>query len=168
MAAIDISGQKFGRLHAINQTGWHPLPTGKRLPVWRCVCDCGREISVRKPYLMSGDTASCGCLRSETTAKLKAKHGLSHADSTYDIWVLMRQRCNNPKASGYRYYGGKGVSVCERWNAYELFLQDMGPRPDGLTLDRKDPFGNYEPGNCRWADWFEQNRNKRISKPQSA
>lgn len=110
---------------------------------------------------MSGDTASCGCLRSEVAAKLNAKHGLAHSGSTYDIWVLMRQRCNNPKATGYRYYGGLGVTVCKRWDDYELFLQDMGERPAGLTLDREDPFGNYEPGNCRWVDWAEQNRNKR-------
>jgi hypothetical protein len=157
----DITGARFGRLLALEQSGWHPLPSGKRMPVWRCVCDCGREVKAKKPYLTSGDTKSCGCLRSETTGRLKLSHGLSHSGSTYDIWVLMRQRCNNPLANGYRYYGGRGIKVCQRWGSYEAFLSDMGKRPDGLTLDREDPEGDYEPGNCRWATWQTQNTNKR-------
>ena len=110
---------------------------------------------------MSGDTKSCGCLRRAVTASLKMTHGISHKSGTYDIWVLMRQRCNNPKATGYAHYGGRGVTVCRRWDKYTNFLMDMGERPDGLTLDRIDPHGNYEPTNCRWATWTTQNRNKR-------
>lgn len=73
----------------------------------------------------------------------------------------MRQRCNNPKASGYRYYGARGVKVCPEWDSYEAFVAAMGERPIGLTLDRIDPFGNYEASNCRWATWETQNQNKR-------
>ena len=73
----------------------------------------------------------------------------------------MRQRCNNPRATSYAHYGGRGIKVCERWSSYEAFLQDMGERPAGLTLDREDVDGNYEPSNCRWATWQVQNTNKR-------
>lgn len=166
--STSIANTRFGRLTAMSQVGWHPLPTGKRMPVWRCKCDCGNELDVRKPYLTSGDTKSCGCFRRETTAGLKRKHGLAHKSGTYDIWVLMRQRCNNPKASGYSYYGGSGITVCERWDDYQNFLSDMGERPEGLTLDREDPNGNYEPGNCRWATWETQNNNKRKASPTAA
>lgn len=131
------------------------------MPVWRCACDCGAALVVKKAYLISGDTASCGCLRREKAAALKKSHGKAHSGSTYDIWVLMRQRCNNPNANGFRYYGGRGIAVCQRWDSFEAFLHDMGERPPGLTLDRINPDGNYEPGNCRWATWETQNRNKR-------
>jgi hypothetical protein len=126
-----------------------------------CACDCGQKIEIRSSYLASGDTHSCGCLRREAAANLKMSHGLAHKSSTYDIWVLMRQRCNNPKASGYEYYGGLGISVCPEWSSFAVFLTDMGERPDGLTLDRVDPFGDYEKSNCRWATWETQNQNKR-------
>lgn len=159
-ASIDISGQRFGRLVAITQSGWHPLPSGKRMPVWHCSCDCGSKLNVKKAYLTSGDTTSCGCLRREKAAALKKSHGKANSGSTYDIWVLMRQRCNNPKAKGFRYYGGRGITVCQRWDSFEAFLNDMGERPPGLTLDRIEADGNYEPGNCRWATWETQNRNK--------
>lgn len=160
-AVLDITGVRFGRLVAESHTGWHQCSWGKRIAIWRCVCDCGSSVEVKKPYLTSGDKSSCGCLKRETTRMLKMKHGISHKSKAYDIWVLMRQRCNNPKASGYKYYGAKGVAVCDRWQSFKLFLEDMGERPDGLTLDRINPFGNYEPSNCRWATWSEQSENKR-------
>lgn len=131
------------------------------MSIWACVCACGSKLDVRKAYLTSGDTASCGCLRRENTSNLKRGHSLAHSSPTYDIWVLMRQRCNNPRATSYAHYGGRGIKVCERWSSYEAFLQDMGERPEGLTLDREDVDGNYEPSNCRWATWQVQNTNKR-------
>lgn len=167
-ANFDISGKRFGRLLVVRQAEWHTVPNGSRMSVWACVCDCGTELNVRKPYLTSGDTSSCGCLRRESAAALKLSHGLSNKSSTYDIWVLMRQRCNNPKASGYRYYGGAGVQVAARWDSFDNFLADMGERPDGLTLERKDPHGNYEPGNCEWATWIQQSKNKRRHAQQQA
>jgi len=160
--SVDISNARFGSLTAMSQSGWHIQSSGRRMPIWRCKCDCGSELDVRKTYLTSGDTKSCGCLRRRTTASLKMKHGMAHKSSTYDIWVLMRQRCNNPRANGFRYYGGRGVTVCERWDDYANFLSDMGERPTGLTLDRRDPYGNYEPSNCRWETWTVQNNNKRT------
>lgn len=158
---IDITGHRFGRLVVVEQAGWHIPKKGKRVSLWRCTCDCGKSINIKKPYLTSGDTNSCGCLRQEVASALKKSHGLAHESTTYDIWVLMRQRCSNPRASGFKYYGGRGVKVCRRWDSYQAFLSDMGERPDGLTLDRIDPFGDYEPNNCRWATWEQQQKNKR-------
>jgi hypothetical protein len=88
--------------------------------------------------------------------------GRTNGDRTYVTWKSMRQRCHDPNASQYRWYGALGVRVCERWDAdFGAFLADMGPRPAGMTLDRIDPDGDYAPGNCRWADIITQNRNQR-------
>lgn len=82
---------------------------------------------------------------------------------TYNTWMNMIQRCTNANAPGYKHYGGRGITVCERWLKFENFLADMGERPEGLTLDRIDNDGNYEPGNCRWATCEQQNANRRRS-----
>ena len=161
-SALNLTGARFGRLVVTSQIGFHFPNKGHKVALWSCLCDCGLVVTKRQPYLTSGDTKSCGCLRSETTSNLKRSHSLSHRTRTYDTWVLMRQRCNNPKSSGYKYYGGSGVAVCERWDSYKNFLSDMGERPlDKPTLDRISPFGNYEPKNCRWASWKDQANNKK-------
>jgi hypothetical protein len=92
---------------------------------------------------------------------MRRQHGLSN-HPLYDTWAAMMQRCYYLKAIGYRNYGGRGIRVCDRWHAVENFIADMDPKPAGMTLDRKDNDGNYEPDNCRWATWTEQARNKRT------
>ncbi|MCK4499607.1 hypothetical protein KAU11_03870 [Candidatus Babeliales bacterium] len=92
--------------------------------------------------------------------KSREKHGMSNT-SIYRIWVNMQRRCNYPKDPSYKYYGGRGIKVCERWNSFKNFYLDMGDKPEGLTLERKDNNGNYEPGNCEWASRKTQTRNSR-------
>lgn len=98
-----------------------------------------------------------------TKTKLSTTHGQSSRTRTYTSWVSMNYRCNNPNADNYQWYGELGVKVCERWKNFENFFMDMEERPYGMTLDRKNAYGNYEPNNCRWATAIEQGRNKRKS-----
>ena len=127
---------------------------------WLCRCDCGNTAIVTSSQLVHGLTKSCGCFRNERAVI----HGHARPQSaTYKSWHSMVDRCSRPGATSWRYYGGLGVKVCARWLDFANFLEDMGVRPPGLTLDRIDPYGNYEPGNCRWATWIEQRANRRDS-----
>lgn len=110
-------------------------------------------------------TRSCGCLSRETTARRNHRHGET-ANPAYVPWVAMLQRCTNPRRDAFRWYGARGIVVCERWRDFAAFLADMGPRPSpSHTIDRINPDGNYEPGNCRWATWAEQRRTQRNRGP---
>lgn len=140
---INIAGMRFGQLVA----------TAFVSPRWLCQCDCGRSSLVRSNSLRTGHTRSCGC------GKGDYRHGRAR-DSIYRIWVGILQRCNNPKRTEFRYYGGRGISVCERWLKFENFLLDVGERPLNHSIDRIDNAGNYEPGNVRWATRKEQMKNK--------
>lgn len=153
----DLSGKIFERLFVVR-----PLRrTKSRHVVWECHCVCGALVEVVGAKLTNGHTRSCGCLQAEITGRINYKHGLSHTIKEYGVWKAMRQRVSNPNFEGYANYGGRGIRVCSRWDSFENFLADMGPCPQGLTLERKDVNGHYEPSNCVWATRTEQSRNQR-------
>jgi len=149
----DSLNKRYNKLTIIEDTGNR---TKSGHIVFLCVCDCGNTKEVSSCNLRSGGVKSCGCL-------MKKGNSLTHGDSksyTYTTWNSMRTRCLNPNASNYHRYGGRGITICSRWNSYEKFVQDMGKRPEGLTIDRIDPNGNYEPSNCRWATAMVQRHNR--------
>lgn len=128
--------------------------------VFHCRCVCGKEITPRIPDVLSGKQKSCGC-----TNQPRVQHGMSNTP-TWRSWKAMRERCLTEGSKDYPRYGGAGITVCERWaTSFEAFLEDMGERPPGTSIDRyPDRTGNYEPGNCRWATDLEQQRNRRSTK----
>jgi hypothetical protein len=161
-ALIDITDYRFERLVVLNR---HTTNSADRKPLWRCQCDCGTKVIVGGSSLKSGNTRSCGCLHKEGNATTHG-HTKGYKDSpTYNTWANMMTRCYNPKANNWDNYGGRGITVCERWHLFETFLEDVGERPEGKTIDRyPNNDGNYEPGNVRWATRSEQNQNKRPRK----
>jgi hypothetical protein len=163
VARIDLTGQRFGRLVAM-EPSQHRTPRGRFKILWTCRCDCGGEAIATVDRLRSGETQSCGCLQRERAAAAHFVHGGKGTDE-YLIWKGMRQRCLNPRNPNFRSYGGRGITICERWQAsFAAFLADMGPRPSPQhSIDRVNNDGNYEPGNCRWALRVQQLNNHRRS-----
>jgi hypothetical protein len=132
--------------------------------MWLCQCDCGNEITLSSNPLQRGNTKSCGCLKPESIGNAHRTHGMRNTPE-YDVWAGMRQRCTNPNHVGYANYGGRGITVCKRWDIFENFIADMGQRPNSnYTIDRIDNNGNYEPGNCQWLKSGDQQKNKRNSR----
>ncbi len=155
------SGCRFGILTTIESGKREYRDNGTRISTWVCRCDCGNIKIIRQSSLVSGNTRSCGngCL----ARKWKTTSNKAEFLSEYRIWSSMKSRCTNKNTAAYRYYGDRGIKVCERWmNSFEDFLNDMGRRlSKNHSIDRINNDGNYEPNNCRWATSVEQNRNKR-------
>lgn len=162
---INLTNAKFGRLTVLRLHADRSPST--RQARWVCACDCGQTVTVLGNSLRSGVTSSCGCLQKERAYTANLVHGHTsegHASPEYRSYYAMLDRCYNEAHVHYADYGGRGIGVCRRWRGekgFENFLSDMGPRPKGTTLDRKNGAKGYSPGNTQWATKRNQTRNRR-------
>lgn len=168
----NLIGKTFTRLSVIGRGEDYVSPGGKHLIKWECVCVCGTKRLVFGESLVSGTTKSCGCLRRENTKKAAFRHGFCTRTKVipeHKVWSQMKQRCLNPNDHSYSNYGGRGITICQRWleekHGFSNFISDLGRRPSGkYSLERTDNDGSYSPENCHWATYREQNSNTRIKK----
>lgn len=161
MKRADITGKIFGRLKALSFKY-----VKNKNSYWKCICECGKVVIVSYANLMRGKTKSCGCLNKELTIKRNLIHGKTNT-RLYRIWENMRTRCYNSKTINFHLYGGRGIKVCEEWkNDFISFYNwaMYNGYKKGLSIDRIDNDGNYEPKNCRWATEKQQSRNTRTNR----
>jgi hypothetical protein len=162
----DITGQRFAKLVAVSHCGTHKNNSA----LWLCRCDCGEDRIVALSRLHNAQIVSCkSCSRKKIGDAARSRsrtHGMS-GTKLYHVWMSMKARCSNPKSEYYHVYGGRGIRVCERWqgkDGFQNFLADMGPKPQGHSLDRINNDGPYSPENCRWATAIEQQNNTSNSR----
>lgn len=155
---MDLTGQRFGRLKVIKR-----VENRQGKPYWECQCDCGAIKNVASAGLRRG-TKSCGCYQKDISKEIQSTHGKGKTRE-YDVWHAMKGRCLNSKHHAYKDYGGRGITVCEKWLTFEGFWEDMQEGyADNLTLDRKDNNKGYCKENCRWSTRREQSNNVRNNK----
>lgn len=161
MAFENITGQKFGRLTVLRKTD----KNRHRQQIWECICECGKKVFASTSSLKSKNTQSCGCYKKHKLTTKMTKHGM-HNSTEYRTWWHIIGRCHTETNRSYSEYGGRGITVCQRWrDSFEAFYADMGPKPHpDYSIDRIDNDGNYEPSNCRWADRTVQSTNQRLYK----
>jgi hypothetical protein len=161
-ALSQLAGKRFGNLLVLSRAPDHLSPPGTRRRVrWHCQCDCGHPTIAWSEHLISGRRVSCGCNKITHAKTLNKKHGLT-GSREWNSWRGMKERCQNPNHIRYDLYGAHGVKICDRWrDSFKNFLADMGTRPPRTSLDRINPYGDYEPSNCRWATHREQRLNRR-------